>query len=218
VFAFVALMAVAGVAGAQEVNLARIDGAEANHVYVRTGAEHGFVAGVGYGRGVRALGRTLLLSSDLTAPWAGIDASDYRLRAGVLAPIAAYGGWRVAASFAPTLRHTANDLGRFTGIGADGSVIGGHYARHWFVAGELGVDWEATTHVNHSDLYRSAAHAGARDGWYSGPDDGNFRAGLQGGASLGRHDLVLRIGQLRAARGSKPLLPFYATVAFATRW
>jgi hypothetical protein len=213
-----AVVAIPSLSYAQEVNLATLDEAEANHAFVRTGAEHGFVAGVGYGRGVELLGRTLLLSGELTAPWAGLDASDYRLRAGVLVPVVSFGGWKAAASLAPTLRSTKNELARMTGIGADGALTGGYYARRWFAAAELGADWEATTHVAHSDAYRTHAYANARDGWYSGPDDGNFRYGLQAGASIGRHDLVLRAGQLRTARGSKPLLPFYGTLAFNTRW
>ena len=105
-----------------------------------------------------------------------------------------------------------------TGIGVDGGLVGGYYRPGWFVAAELGADWAATTHVDHSNLYRTSVYDGARDGWYSGPDDGNFRYGLQSGASFGQYDLVLRAGQMLTAHGGKPLLPFYATVAFNTKW
>lgn len=80
------LLAAPVAARAQEVNLATLaeDDDAANRVHVRTGAEYGFVAGVGYARAVSVLERRILVSGDVTAPWAGFDASDYRVRAGVL--------------------------------------------------------------------------------------------------------------------------------------
>lgn len=214
-----AVLAVATVARAQEVNLATLDDEDgpANRVQVRTGAEHGFVAGVGYGRAVQVLGRPLLLTGELTVPWAGVDASDYRVRAGALVPIVGSRRWKLAGSLAPTLRGTRNDTGRMTSVGADLGLAGGFYTRRWFVASELGFDWAMSTHVDHNARYRAVVFADARDGWYANAG-GNFRAGLQGGASFGRHELVLRLGALREAGGQPPLLPFYGTLAFGTRW
>ncbi len=204
-------------ARAQEVNLASLEEEGANRLSVRTGAEYGFVAGLGYARSVHLLGRTLLLTGDLDAPWAGVDVSDFRVRAGVLVPLARFGGWRLAGSLAPTLRATENDLGRQTSLGADVGVTGGYYARHWFLAAETGFDWSMTTHIEHGDGYRAHAYQEAKDGWYANPG-GNLRYGVQTGASFGRHDLVLRAGALRDDVGSAPLLPFYGTLAFVTRW
>jgi hypothetical protein len=206
------------VARAQEVNLSAIeDDDSTNHVYLRTGAEYGFVAGVGYARSVSLLDRRILLTGDLTTPWAGIDASDYRLRAGVQVPIVGSRRWKLAGAIAPTLRGTKNDVARMIGLGTDLGLTGGFYARHWFLAGEVGFDWAMATHVANSDLYRTDVYAGARDGWYATPG-GNFRYGVQAGASFGRHDLVLRAGQLRDISGGSPLLPFYGTLSLDTRW
>ena len=60
----------------------------------------------------------LLLTGDLTVPWAGVDASDYRVRAGALVPIVGSRRWKLAGSLAPTLRGTRNDTGRMTSAGA----------------------------------------------------------------------------------------------------
>lgn len=215
--AALAVLATAGSARAQEVNLATLDDGPANRVHVRTGAEHGFVAGVGYARAISVLGRPVLLSGDLTVPWAQVDASDYRLRAGALVPIVGSRRWRLAGSLAPTLKGTRNDTGRMTSVGADLGLTGGFYARRWFVASELGFDWAMSTHVDHNTRYRTVVFADARDGWYSNPG-GNYRAGLQGGASFGRHDLVLRLGAIREVSGEAPMLPFYGTLTFDTRW
>src|SRR5262247_3689471 len=112
-------------ARAQEVNLSLLDEEPANRVHVRTGAEYGFVAGVGYARTVSLLDRRLLLTADLTMPWAGLDASDYRVRAGALVPIVGSRSWRLAGTFAPTVRGTHNDAATLTSIGADFGVQGG---------------------------------------------------------------------------------------------
>lgn len=215
--AFAAVVAAPLAAQAQEVNLARLDDEPANRVHVRTGAEYGFVAGVGYARAVSLLERRLLVTGDLTLPWAGLDASDYRVRAGVLVPIVGSGRWRLAGTFAPTARGTKNVAGRMTSFGTDVGLQGGFYARRWFVAGEAGVDWAMTTHVSHSDAYRELVHEGARDGWYA-LSGANIRAGLQVGASFGRHDLVLRAGRMVDVAGAPPMLPFYGVLTFDTRW
>lgn len=202
---------------AQEVNLATLDEAPANRVYLRTGAEFAFVAGAGYARAVSFGQRRLLLLGEVTMPWATLDASDYQLRVGALAPVIGWRGWRLAGSLAPTLRGTRNDVGRMTGFGFNAGATGGYYARHWFAAGELGFDYTLTTHVSHSALYRDVAYAEARDGWYVNPG-GNYRVGAQIGASFGRYDLVLRAGQLREMYGRKPLFPLYGTLALVTSW
>jgi hypothetical protein len=202
---------------AQELDLAKLDEGPANRVYVRTGAEWAFVAGVGYARTVPIGPRRLVLLGELTAPWASADASDYQARVGALMPIFGWGGWRLAGSFEPTLRGTKNDLGRMTSLGANAGLTGGYYARHWFLAGELGFDYMLTTQVTHSKLYRENVYQDARDGWYINPG-GNYRLGGQAGVSFGRYELAARAGILRDMMGGDPMFPLYATLALSTRW
>ena len=214
--ALVALVAAAP-AGAQEVNLARLGDGPRDRVTLRTGAEYGLVAGVGYAREVAALGRTVLLGADAAMPWGGLDAADWRLRLGALAPVAGGDRWKLAASFAPALRATANDVARMIGLGVDLGAVGGFYAPGWFTALEAGVDWELTTHVASSDRYRRLVYAGARDGWYATPG-ANLRLGLQAGLSFSRLELALRVGRLRSLGGDGPALPLYGTLAVAARF
>lgn len=215
--AFAAVVVAPLAAQAQEVNLSRLDDEPANRVHVRTGAEYGFVAGVGYARTVSLLERRLLVTGDVTLPWAGLDASDYRVRVGALVPIVGSRRWRLAGTVAPTARGTKSVINRMTSFGTDVGLQGGFYARSWFVAGEAGVDWAMTTHVAHSDAYRETVYEGARDGWYA-LAGANIRGGLQVGASFGRHDLVLRAGRMIDIGGAPPMLPFYGMLTFDTRW
>jgi hypothetical protein len=208
---------VAPPARAQEVNLAKLDDGAANRVYVRTGAEWAFVAGAGYARSVSLLGRHVLLLGELTAPWAAANTSNYQARAGALAPIFAWHGFRLAGSLEPTVRGTSNDLGRMTAVGADAGLTGGYYASRWFLASEFGFDYTVSTHITHSQLYRDTVYENARDGWYINPG-GNYRLGGQAGASFGRYDAVLRAGILRDMMGGLPTFPYYATVALVTSW
>lgn len=215
---FLALaLGVPATARAQEVNLATLADAPANKVYLRTGAEWAFIAGLGYARTLPVGGRQLLLFGEATAPWASFDTSDYQLRAGALMPVVGWGGWKLAASLAPTLRGTKNDVARMTAFGFNAGATGGYYARHFFLAGEFGFDYALTTHVTNSELYRDNVYPGARDGWYVNPG-GNYRLGGQAGASFGRYDLVVRAGELREMMGAQPMFPFYATVALVTSW
>jgi hypothetical protein len=204
-------------AQAQEVNLARLDEGPANRIYVRTGAEWAFVAGLGYARSASVARHPVLLVGELSAPWAAANTSDYQARLGVLAPILAWGGLKLAGSLEPTLRGTHNDLGRMTALGADAGLTGGYYARGWFLAGEFGFDYTLTTHIAQSKLYRDTVYANARDGWYVNPG-GNYRLGGQAGLSLSRFDVVLRGGILRDMKGNLPIFPYYATVAVVAAW
>ena len=102
-------------------------------------------------------------------------------------------------------------------LGVDTGLVGGYYARNWFVAGELGFDLALTTHVEHSDAYRMNVHSDAMDGWYANAG-GNLRGGVQAGASFARYDVILRAGQVRDVGGGPPLIPFYGTLTVATRW
>jgi hypothetical protein len=213
------LLAAAAVpaARAQEMNLSRLDGESLNHVYVLTGADHALVAGVGYARSVAFLDRTLLLGGDVTLPWGGLDVGDWRVRASALVPIAAGDRWKLSGSLAPVLRGTSDDAARWLGVGVDLGAAGGYYAPGWFVASEIGLDWEIATHVTHSDSYRRLVFADARDGWYGNPG-GELRGGLQAGVSFARYDLVLRAGKLLDVAGKSPMFPLYATLALDAHW
>jgi hypothetical protein len=208
---------VAGTAGAQDVNLARLGDGAPNRISIRTGAEYGLVAGVAYAHEVPVLGRTLLLGADAAMPWAGLDASDWRIRATALLPVVDGERWKLAATLAPTLRETTNDVARMTGLGVDVGALGGWYAPRWYAALEAGLDAGLTTHVASSDRYRQIVYAGARDGWYGMPG-GNLRVGLQAGLSFSRFELALRVGRLRSVDGDGPAFPMYGTLAWTTRF
>ena len=203
-------------AHAQHVNLGVLDDTT-QVATVTTGAEHGLVLGLGYARVQPVAGRPIVVGGDLSLGWAEIDLSDFRLRAGALAPIVGGRSWKVIGGLTTTVRGTENDIARMTNVGVDVAVLAGRYARRGFVAAELGFDWAMATHVAHGDAYRMTVYSDARDGWYGNPG-GVLRAGLQGGVSLGRFDLVLRAGRLTDATGAPAKLPFYGTLSFATRW
>ncbi len=203
-------------AHAQEVNLSQL-GAEPNRVFVKTGAEYAFVAGVGYSHALPFLDRHLVLSAEATVPWAAFDLSDYSVRVGALVPIVGAAGWNLAGSLAPIVRGTESTISRMTNVGADLAIVGGYYTRSWFAAVEAGLDLAVSTNVTHSDDYRMTVYADAKDGWYANPG-GNVRAGVQAGMAFDRYDVIVRAGQVRDVSGDPPLFPFYATVAVDSRW
>jgi len=211
----VVLLALSTAAHADSVGAVSSD--RPSSVTVQAGAEYGFVAGAGYGRLVSWLGRPWLLGGDATLGWAEADLGDYRLRASVATPIASRGPWQVIGALAPTLRGTDNDAARMTDLGIDAAVTAGRYVPRWFAAVELGFDWALATHIAPSQMYRDTVFPDARTGWYTAPG-GNLRYGAQAGLAIGRCLATLRLGQLRDVSGRQPLLPFYGTLAVATRW
>jgi hypothetical protein len=117
----------------------------------------------------------------------------------------------LSASVAPTLRSTDNATSRMLGVGADVRLVGGWYAPGGFIAAEAGVDWVAATHVRVSEAYRTRVYAGAQDGWYGLPG-GTFYAGLQGGVSFSRFDVVARAGETRSTALTSQTVPFYLSL------
>ena len=56
-----------------------------------------------------------------------------------------------------------------------------------------------------------------KNGWYI-PTGGNFSLGIQTSYSIGNNDLSLKIGTLiQQDLKSKPLLPYYAQLAYTKR-
>jgi hypothetical protein len=204
------------VARAQPVNVATLDDGT-SAVTVTTGAEHGLMLGAGYVRAVAVADRALVLGGDLTLGWAEVDVDDFRVRAGALAPIVGRGRWRVLGGLAAIVRGTENDTARMIDVGADASVHAGWYTPRGLVALELGIDGALATHVAHSDAYRMYVYADARDGWYRTPG-ATLRAGVQGGVTVGRVDLILRAGRIHEASGEPAMFPFYGTLSIDTRW
>jgi hypothetical protein len=210
------LLAAPLTAHAQDLNFGALD-ENTNVVTVTTGAEDGLMLGTGYGRVLSVADRSIVLGGDLTLPWGDVDIDDFRLRASALAPIVEHGPWKLIGGLAAMVRGTKNDIARMIGVGSDVAIVAGRYAPRWFAAAELGFDWAIATHVEHSDAYRMTVYADARDGWY-GNAGGMLRAGIEGGLSFGRHDVILRAGRLVDIAGDPAMFPFYGTLTFDTRW
>ena len=212
----VAVLVTALPAYAQDINFGALED-DANVASISTGAEHGLVLGAGYGRVVSVAERRFVLGGDFALQWAEVDVSDVRLKLGVQAPLVERGRFKLIGAAATLVRGTRNDTARMVSVGPDVAVLGGFYARHWFAAAELGVDWALATHITHDDAYRMQVYADARDGWY-GSSATTLRTGVQTGASFGGNDIVLRLGRLQDLAGNPALVPFYATLGYDRRW
>lgn len=204
------LAAGAASASAEEINFAKATAERPNLILARTGVDHALVVDVGYRRVLSLGGQRLILGGDFGVPWGTSDLGDYRVRGVVSMPLVGEGrGFQLVASLAPTLRASRNSAGTDHALGVDARLTAGYYAR-WWAAGELGIDWAATTHIAHDDAYLEV-YPGARDGWYGNPG-GTIYAGMNAGVTLRSVDLVLRAGMPRATGLGPQTLPFYALV------
>ena len=199
------------VASAEALNYATASAERPNVVLARTGLDHAFVIDLGYRRVLEWGGHQILVGGDFGLPWAGMDFGDYRVRASVAATLLGGSGrgWKLIGSLSPTLRATENPAGSDLALGADVRLTGGYYSR-WWCAGELGVDWAATTHIENSRAYHDV-YADAKDGWYANPG-GTIYAGLNTGVSIKSVDLMLRAGVPRSTTLEAQTIPFFALV------
>lgn len=203
-------LAAATRASAQELNLAATSTSRPSIVQARSGMDHAFLGEVGY-RHVLAWGdQQLFVGGDVAMPWAKADFRDYRLRVTVGLP---FGGphWKLAGWLSPTLRGTENAASEMTALGVDLRLTGGYYAPRWFIAGEVGLDWIAATHITFSDAYRTSVYSGAKDGWYRTPG-GTAYTGLQAGVSFSSFDVIVRVGHPRTTALEQQTVPLYLTM------
>jgi hypothetical protein len=207
-----AALALAGsaTASAQELNLANTGTDRPSIVEVRTGMDHAFLGELGYRRVLAWGERQILAGGDVAMPWAKPDLRDYRIRATMGAPLGTE-HWKIVGWLSPTLRGTENAASDMAAFGADLRLAGGFYARRWFLAGEVGLDWVAATHITFRDRYRSVVYSGAKDGWYRATG-GTAYTGLHGGVSFSSFDVIVRAGHPRTTALEAQTLPFYLTV------
>jgi hypothetical protein len=203
-------------AAAQSINFGARPAERANELHFAVGLENAFVGTVGYSHGVSLLDHAIVLTADVALPWASFDLADFRLRMGALVPLAGKGSWKLTGKVLPVLRSTQNEINRMTNLGLDAGLVAGYYAQRWFIAAEAGLDWSAATYIQHSELYRQTGYAGAKDAWYS-TTAANGYAGLLGGFSFERWDVVLRAGQTRDYRGKTPVIPLYVSAGINVR-
>lgn len=197
-------------AASAQWNVARFDSG-ANRIYATFGLDPAFVPTVGYARVVSVFGHRLQLAGDVGLVAAEADARDFRARLHASTSIVRWRSLHLTGSTAFITRGTDNSIYRGVNFGMDLTGTLGIYRSGWFFAGEFGFDKAVITHVSHSDWYRDYFYAEARDGWYLDAG-GTFHYGLVGGVTVGRAELLLRIGQLRTEEFNELTPPFYASV------
>ncbi len=202
-------------ASASELNLATTSTARPSIFLLRTGVDHAIVSEVGYRRVLLWGERQVFVGGDVAVPWGSLDLRDYRVRLGAGLPVVGGQHWKLAGWLSPTVRGTRNAGSDMIAVGTDVHLTGGYYAQRWFLAGEVGIDWVAATHITMSDAYRSQGYAAARDGWYASAG-GTAYTGLLAGLSFSSVDVVLRAGLPRGANLSPQTLPAYLTLGVNT--
>ncbi len=198
-----------------ELNLATTSTARPSIFLLRTGVDHAIVTEVGYRRVLAWGEQQVFVGGDFAVPWGNLDLGDYRARISVGLPVVRARHWKLAGWLSPTVLGTRSAANDMIAVGTDLRLTGGYYHHGWFVAGELGLDWVAVTHVQLSEAYRSEGYAGARDGWYATPG-GTAYAGLQAGLSFSSVDVVLRAGLPRTPTLGPQTLPAYLTLGVNT--
>jgi hypothetical protein len=201
--------AVAGKAAAQW-NVARF-GTERQRVFTTFGFDPALVTTVGYGRVVQVTGHDVQWTGDVGVVAAKMDAHDFRARLSMQTSLVQWRSVHLTGSATAITRGTENAIYRGINFGADLSSSVGVYRQRWFAAGEFGFDKAVITHVRHSNYYRTYFYPDAKDGWYL-DTGGTYHGGVAGGLSLGRSEVVARVGLLRTERFNELMPPMYASV------
>lgn len=200
----IALAVMVNDAGAQEVNLERVEPGD-HRVYTEFGLDPAAITTVGYSRGFGLGSLAALWSVDVGMMVAEADFGDLQARCGLQTTLWRSGGWRVAARGRLIARQTSNTVYDGVGFGADLTTHAGYYRHGWFAAAMIGYDRTFVMHLEHSDWYRDNIYEDAVDGWYGG-ESGILHGGLAAGLTLGVVEVSARV-EWRRPDGGEPLDP-----------
>jgi hypothetical protein len=214
--AFVTLLGLAGAANAQ--SFSRLEAGQQT-VTAETGLDSGVVTSVGYAAGLRLrwIDRTLMPFAQATTVVAKPDLYDSAFRAGAQMSLVSIGWFDLSAQLALGAAGTENSIYSGIALRTDAVLLAGHYGRRWFAVGEAGYDRAWLTYIKNSDWYKTYFYSGAKDGWYSGTG-GLLHAGVKGGVTVGRVELVLRAGLTKTEDLKDLDLPFYGTLGASYRF
>lgn len=203
-------LAVAPSAFAQEVT--RLPESAQQAVGLDTGLESAFIARATYAHRLD-LGvlREMRIFARATLPVVMPDFGDWAVDAGLRATLFTWRDFRLAALTGPIFRNTSNDLYAATALGITTTIYLGYESDRWGLSAEGGYEQILSTHIRHSDLYRTTFYAGAKDGWYA-VSGSSVHAGLRGGVRFGAAEIYAKLGIAATGGFNQTVPPFYGTV------
>lgn len=154
------------------------------------------------------------INARFTLPVVAPDFGDWGIDGGVQASVARWNDFRVALQLGPVLRRTDNRLFSAFGIGVGATLLIGYEGPRWGLSAEASYEQFLTTYLSHSDDYRDAFYAGAKDGWYAFSGS-TARAGIRGGVRFGSVEIFAKAGMQATGQLHAGAVPFYATLGSA---
>ena len=195
---------------AAQWNVARFETGQ-SRVYSTFGLDPAMIGSVGYARVVELGDHKFQLNGDVGAATSGFDANDFRVRLGTQTTLLQWRSMHLTGSATFVTRGTDNSIYRGINFGADVTGALGVYRNRWFTAGEFGFDKAIITHISNSGWYKDNYYPDAKDGWYLDAG-GTYHYGLAGGFTMGRTEIVGRVGLLRTERFKELSTPGYVSL------
>lgn len=198
-------------AAAQEVT--RMPQGTHHAVSLDGGLDSGFVARAGYRYqfGMTALPDASFVAH-FTMPVVMPDFGDWALDVGARATVARYRDLRLAFALGPVFRMNDNELFTAFAIGLQATMLAGFESEHWGLSLETSYEQLVSTYVHQSALYQEQfAEGRTKSGWYA-LSGSTAKAGLRGGARIGRVEIFARAGVDATGQLHALNPPFYATL------
>lgn len=202
------LLFVVGFSHAQTLNWASLNTKQKHIVNLNAGIDYGLVFGAGYEFQLNTK-LPILLNAELSVPSGKNLTDDFKTKIGGEIRWFHSGNFYVSSDIQGIFRKYENSYATLLNFGSYTSAIAGYYRPKWFVAGELGFDKAIVTHFKHTDLFKEN-FPGIKDGWYEPATGGNFNYGIQGGTTIKRTDIYLKLGKtIQQDFKTNPVVPFY---------
>ena len=199
-------------ASAQTVNWQALP-AKAHILTLNMGWDYSFSWGLGYGYKLDTK-FPVILKTEFSVP-SGKDAlDDFNVKLGANVRWIQRGSFAFSTEVDGVFRRYQNDYARLLNFGCYTAGVAGYYRPKWMAAGEFGFDKAIVTHFKHSDAMREM-YPGIVTGWYEPATGGNFHYGIQAGYTLGRSDIMMKLGKVvEQDFETDPLVPYYFQISY----
>lgn len=204
---------------AQNINWENVSSQQKHLLNANFGADFGITVGIGYHYLLYSKNLPIYIGGEFSTPFGKTIADDYKTKLGIQIRLLKIKNFIFSGRIQGVARHHQSTLIQLFNFGGDFAGTLGYYRKHMFLGAEIGFDKAIVTNFEHSLWYKDNIYSDVQNGWFEPATGGNFYYGLQGGVSLKKIDISVKIGNvLQEDFKTKPLLPFYGNLGVNFRF
>ena len=162
--------------------------------------------GLQYQRGITLFDRSVIIGADMAFPMFEFDFGDYRVNViKIQTSVFRKNNFDVTLAYSPTLTKNTNKVQSLTAWGHEVGLRAGFWGNKWGVGGNVTLNKQFATRIEHTDYFKTIVFDEVKDGWYQGTG-GNIRLSVEAARRIGQLDVNLKLGLAKTLQFENYLL------------